>query len=146
METRRRARDHPTGGDVPRLEAVRLEAAVPILRIFSVAKAGEFYVDYLGFTVDWEHRASRDAPLYLQVSRSGLRLHLSEHHRDGSPGAAVHVALRGVRELHAELDSKEYPYLNPRITRSPFGFALDLIDPFGNQIRFAEAAPDSANA
>ncbi|SMH29128.1 hypothetical protein SAMN06295885_0270 [Rathayibacter oskolensis] len=119
-----------------------MDAAVPILRIFSVAKAGEFYVDYLGFTVDWEHRASHEAPLYLQVSRSGLRLHLSEHHRDGSPGAAVHVALRGVRELHAELDAKEYPYLNPRITRTAFGFSLDLIDPFGNQLRFAEAVPE----
>ena len=70
------------------------------------------------------------------MSRSGLRLHLSEHHRDGSPGAAVHVALRGVRELHAELDAKAYPYLNPRITRTPFGFALDVIDPFGNQLSF----------
>ncbi|NRD09713.1 VOC family protein [Rathayibacter agropyri] len=121
-----------------------MEAAVPILRIFSVEKAGEFYVDYLGFDVDWEHRATPDSPLYLQVSRSGLRLHLSEHHRDGSPGAAVHVALRGVRELHAELDAKSYPYLNPRITRSPFGFTLDVIDPFGNQLRFAEPAPEPA--
>ncbi|AZZ56245.1 glyoxalase/bleomycin resistance/extradiol dioxygenase family protein [Rathayibacter iranicus] len=121
---------------------MQLEAAVPILRIFSVEKAGEFYVDYLGFEVDWEHRTAPDSPLYLQVSRSGLRLHLSEHHRDGSPGAAVHVALRGVRELHAELDAKSYPYLNPRITRSPFGFTLNVIDPFGNQLRFAEPAPE----
>lgn len=30
--------------------------AVPIFRIFDVAKAREFYVDYLGMTVDWEHR------------------------------------------------------------------------------------------
>ncbi|WP_197409345.1 MULTISPECIES: glyoxalase superfamily protein [unclassified Rathayibacter] len=141
METRRRARDRTGSDDARGLEAVRMEAAVPILRIFSVAKAGEFYVDYLGFTVDWEQRAALDAPLYLQVSRSGLRLHLSEHHRDGSPGAAVHLALRGVRELHAELDAKAYPYLNPRITRSAFGYALDLIDPFGNQLRFAEPAP-----
>ncbi|MCM6762604.1 VOC family protein [Rathayibacter sp. ZW T2_19] len=146
METRRRARDQPLPGEPLRLEAVRMEAAVPILRIFSVAKAGEFYVDYLGFTVDWEHRAGRDAPLYLQVSRSGLRLHLSEHHRDGSPGAALHVSLRGVRELHAELDAKSYPYLNPRITRSPFGFSLEVIDPFGNQLRFAEAVPEPTSA
>jgi catechol 2,3-dioxygenase-like lactoylglutathione lyase family enzyme len=144
VETRRRARDRSATDEPGRLEPVRLEGAVPILRIFSVAKAGEFYIDYLGFEVDWEHRAALDAPLYLQVSRSGLRLHLSEHHRDGSPGAAVHVALRGVRELHAELDAKAYPYLNPRITRSPFGFALDVIDPFGNQLRFAEPAPEPA--
>ena len=28
----------------------------PILRIFDEAKAKEFYVDFLGFSVDWEHR------------------------------------------------------------------------------------------
>ena len=29
---------------------------VPILRIFDVAKAIEFYEGYLGFSVDWQHR------------------------------------------------------------------------------------------
>src|SRR4051812_9278801 len=28
---------------------------VPVLRIFDVAKAREFYAGFLGFTVDWEH-------------------------------------------------------------------------------------------
>ena len=36
--------------------AMQLEAAIPILRIFSVDKAKEFYVGFLGFSVDWEHR------------------------------------------------------------------------------------------
>ena len=27
-----------------------------MLRIFSVEKALEFYVEFLGFKVDWEHR------------------------------------------------------------------------------------------
>jgi catechol 2,3-dioxygenase-like lactoylglutathione lyase family enzyme len=35
---------------------------VPILRIFDIEKARQFYVDYLGFTVDWEHRFSEEAP------------------------------------------------------------------------------------
>lgn len=137
METRRRD---------TRTEPVHFDGAVPILRIFSVEKAGDFYVDYLGFTVDWEHRSERSMPLYLQISRSGLRLHLSEHHGDGSPGVALHLPLRGIRELHAELDSKAYPYLNPAISRTPFGFALDLIDPFGNQLRFTEPVEAPASA
>ena len=29
---------------------------VPILRMFDEAKTREFYCDFLGFTVDWEHR------------------------------------------------------------------------------------------
>ena len=66
---------------------VGLQPAVPILRIFSVDRAKEFYLDFLGFTLDWEHRFESDLPLYAQVSRSGLTLHLSEHHGDGSPGS-----------------------------------------------------------
>lgn len=29
-------------------------AIIPILRIFDLARAKDFYVDFLGFTVDWE--------------------------------------------------------------------------------------------
>ena len=33
---------------------MHLQAAIPILRIFSVEKARDFYLDFLGFTWDWE--------------------------------------------------------------------------------------------
>jgi catechol 2,3-dioxygenase-like lactoylglutathione lyase family enzyme len=55
---------------------------VPILRSFDETKAREFYVDFLGFTVDWTHRFEPDLPLYMQVSRDGIVLHISEHHGD----------------------------------------------------------------
>src|SRR5690606_5825688 len=57
---------------------VAFEQAVPIVRIFDVAKAHEFYLGFLGFSVDWEHRFGADFPLYTQISRDALRLHLSE--------------------------------------------------------------------
>jgi hypothetical protein len=38
---------------------------VPILRIFSVEKAREFYADFLGFSVDWEHRFDPKSPVVL---------------------------------------------------------------------------------
>src|SRR5580658_9435303 len=59
-----------------------LTVAIPILRSFDEAKAKAFYVDLLGFKIDWEHRFRPDLPLYMQVSRDGLRLHVSEHHGD----------------------------------------------------------------
>ena len=40
-----------------------------MLRIFSVEKAREFYVDFLGFTWDWEHRFDDSAPLYARVMK-----------------------------------------------------------------------------
>ena len=111
---------------------------VPILRIFDPAKAREFYVHYLGFRIDWEHRFGDDAPLYIQVSRGALVLHLSEHHGDGTPGSAVYVETHGVRAYHAELRAKKYPYLNPGVGVDEIGTCMTLLDPFGNTLRFNE--------
>ena len=47
---------------------------IPILRIFADGKAREFYVDFLGFNVDWEHRFEPGLPLYMQVLRDGCVL------------------------------------------------------------------------
>ena len=35
---------------------MNFEKTTPILRIFDEAKAKEFCVDFLGFTIDWMHR------------------------------------------------------------------------------------------
>jgi len=76
--------------------AITFIRTVPILRIFSVEKAKEFYRGFLGFSVDWEHTFEPGMPVYMQVSRAGLQLHLSEHHGDGSPGVHIHVEMTGV--------------------------------------------------
>jgi hypothetical protein len=74
---------------------IQFVSVVPILRIFDIAKADEFYQGFLGFKVDWDHRFDDNAPLYRQVSRGDLVLHLSEHHGDGCPGARLRVMMRG---------------------------------------------------
>jgi hypothetical protein len=51
---------------------IEFRRAVPAFRIFSLAKAREFYLDFLGFKIDWEHRFAPDAPVCMQVSRAGL--------------------------------------------------------------------------
>ncbi len=51
--------------------AVAFQKTIPLLRIFDVEKAKEFYVYYLGFSVDWEHHFEDNTPAYIQVSRDG---------------------------------------------------------------------------
>ncbi len=70
---------------------IAFQRTIPILRIFSVEKAKEFYLGYLGFALDWEHHFDENTPTYMQVSRGGLTLHLSEHHGDCCPGSTVFV-------------------------------------------------------
>lgn len=121
------------------LEAVRLQMGIPVLRIFDEAKAREFYLDFLGFTMDWDHRFGPNMPLYMQVSRSGLQLHLSEHHGDASPGSTVFVWMEGVDAYRDELMAKRYTYSKPGIQEEgPGGRTLEVPDPFGNRIRFCE--------
>lgn len=117
---------------------VTFKRTTPVLRIFDEAKAREFYVDYLGFVVDWEHRYEPGLPLYFQVSRAGLCLHLSEHHGDGTPGSVVFVEMIGIRAFHAELTAKEYRFYRPGLEREPHGLTVSVTDGFGNGLRFCE--------
>ena len=41
---------------------MQIKSAVPVFRIFDESKAKEFYVNWLGFKVDWEHRFEPDLP------------------------------------------------------------------------------------
>lgn len=118
--------------------SMQLSPAIPILRIFSVDKAKEFYLDFLGFTLDWEHRFGDDFPLYAQVSRSGLKLHLSEHHGDATPGSAIFVPIDDVDALHEELTARQYRYAKPGVEDAGWGRQLQVTDPFGNRLCFCQ--------
>jgi catechol 2,3-dioxygenase-like lactoylglutathione lyase family enzyme len=118
---------------------VRLQAAIPILRMFDIEKTKAFYVDLLGFAVDFEHRFEAGFPLYMQVSRGGLRLHLSEHNGDATPGSAVFIEMTGLDAFHAEISARgghagieDGPVAGMRV--------LQLWDPCSNRLRFAERA------
>jgi catechol 2,3-dioxygenase-like lactoylglutathione lyase family enzyme len=118
---------------------VELGPVIPVLRIFSEEKMREFYLDFLGFKVDWEYRFQPDFPVHLQVSRGSFLLHLSEHHGGPSPGGHVFVEIRGVDELHRELAAKAYKYARPGIEDAAWGArTLTVTDPFANKIIFNE--------
>ncbi|MDI7862242.1 VOC family protein [Rhizobiaceae bacterium n13] len=119
-------------------EPIVVKPAIPIFRIFDVAKAMEFYRDFLGFTLDWEHRFGDNFPLYCQISRSRMLLHLSEHSGDASPAARVFVPTTGVVAYQAELAGKNYRYMRPGLQKVPWGVEMEVIDPFGNRVTFCE--------
>ncbi|MDF9756611.1 catechol 2,3-dioxygenase-like lactoylglutathione lyase family enzyme [Pseudomonas sp. TE6288] len=112
--------------------------AIPILRIFSVDKAREFYLDFLGFQLDWEHRFAPDLPLYMQIHRDGLILHLSEHHGDATPGSAVFARVEDLKALERELLAKCYGYARPQAEAVDWGLEMQVADPFGNRLRFCQ--------
>ncbi len=115
---------------------------VPILRSFDEARARGFYIGFLGFKVDWEHRFEPGLPLYMQVSLGDCRLHISEHHGDGSPGAQVRIEVTGLHDYHAAINAKGYGNMRPGLERPEWGGTeMTVIDPAGNRLIFAQRDP-----
>ncbi|ACZ29167.1 conserved hypothetical protein [Xylanimonas cellulosilytica DSM 15894] len=118
---------------------VGLGAPVPVLRMVDVERTRAFYLGFLGFAVEFEHRFEPGLPLYLRVERDGARLDLSEHHGDGTPGSVVWIPVADVRALQRELLATGYTHMRPGIDDdAPGGPTLEVIDPAQNVLRFAE--------
>ncbi|MEO6907548.1 MAG: glyoxalase superfamily protein [Abditibacteriaceae bacterium] len=116
---------------------------IPILRIFDEAKAREFYIDWLGFAVDWEHLFEENMPLYMQASRDGALLHLSEHHGDACPGAKIMIECNDIETYHQSLLAKKYKYNRPRLEKQEWkAITVTVHDPFGNKLEFFERIKD----
>ncbi len=114
-----------------------LSPPVPVLRSFDEKAALDFYVGYLGFQERWRHRFEPQLPLYMELARDGLVLHLSEHHGDATPGARIRVEVSDIAALHAELNAKNYGFARPGLERAPWGERfIDVTDPFGNRLTF----------
>jgi hypothetical protein len=86
------------------------QTVIPVLRILDVTKAKEFYVDWLGFSIDWEHRFGENFPLYCQASKPGIILHLTEHYGDCIPGSRIRIEAKGIKSFHQQLTEKNYRY------------------------------------
>ena len=119
--------------------ASAFSAPLPILRIFDEQKARDFYVGFLGFAVDWEHRFEPASPIYMQVSMGTCTLQLSEHSGDGTPGTKVKIPTTNVAAYNAALLRKKYKYARPGLAEREWGERdMSIADPFGNVLIFFE--------
>ncbi len=116
-----------------------LQKNIPILRIFDVSKAKEFYIDWLGFTIEWEHQFETVTPFYIGIKRDDIEIHLSEHHGDSTPGTKVFIICNQIEEYLVELKGKAYKYYRPGINETFYGCKEMVVqDPFGNKLSFNE--------
>jgi len=110
---------------------------IPILRSFDEAKAKEYYVGFLGFTVDWEHRFEDNTPLYMQISLGETIIHISEHHGDSTPGSHMRIEINDVEAFCRDLNAKNYRHARPGFQLMPWNTVdMTIGDPFGNRITF----------
>ena len=117
---------------------------VPVFRMFDVDKAKEFYCDFLGGEVVWEHTFEPDLPVYMQVDLQGISLHLSEHFGDATPGSTVRIACDDLDTFQKQLLGKKYKNARPGIEEQEWGMReMRVSDPFGNRLIFAAPIPKS---
>jgi len=125
---------------------------IPVLRVFAVEQALQFYVEFLGFTLDFGGPAGGPGTRwYGQASRCGTTLQLSEHPYDASRGATILVWMSGLDALRSELDARRHvvpvwgpAVWMPEIEHAPWDArVLTVADPFGNHLRFTEPNADA---
>lgn len=111
---------------------------IPVFRILSYETAVKFYVGFLGFKIDWEHRFKTTDPVYMQVSYYGLTLHLSEFKKFDT-NTIVYVETTNLLGFHHELKQRNSESNIQDIQPTNWQtMQLEIEDPFGNLLRFNE--------
>ncbi|QDU06263.1 Glyoxalase-like domain protein [Gimesia chilikensis] len=116
-----------------------IRSSIPVLRMFDEVQAKEFYLDYLGFEVDWESRFFPTAPLYVQIHLGESILHLNGHAKEDAPITEVNIPVRGLQNFCDYLISKQAEYPKPIPVDPRYqgrNTDLNLYDPFGNLLVF----------
>lgn len=113
------------------------QTVIPQLRITNAERSLAFYVEGLGFTVDWTHQFEPGYPLFIQATRAGQTLFLTEHSGDCQVGGAVYFIVADARACHAEFAKNGIVATNPP-ANTPWGTCEFVVtDPDGNRLRFA---------
>jgi uncharacterized glyoxalase superfamily protein PhnB len=113
------------------------QTVIPQLRITSVAVSLPFYVDKLGFVVDWQHQFEPGYPLFVQATREGQTIFLTEHAGDCQVGGAVYFVVSDADTCFLEFSSRGVQ-VTKALSDTPWGTReFVLTDPDGNRLRFA---------
>lgn len=116
-----------------------LQSITPILRIFDVAKAKEFYIDWLEFKLEWEHSFEENFPVYMEVSKDDIKIHLTEHHGDATPGSGIFITCTDITAYCEKLKTKNYKFYKPAVKKTFYNaLCMSVTDPFGNRLSFNE--------
>lgn len=113
------------------------QTVIPQLRITNAERSLAFYVDGLGFKVDWKHQFEPGFPLFFQITREGQTIFLTEHTGDCEVGGAVYFHVPDAGTCYAEFQ-KNGIVATTEPQNTPWGTCeFMLTDPDGNKLRFA---------
>ena len=113
-----------------------MQSVIPQLRMTNAERTQAFYLEQLGFNVDWQHQFEPGLPLFLQISRAGQTIFLTGHAGDCQPGGAVYFWVPDADACYTAFTSKGVQPTKA-IEDMPWGVREFLLtDPDGNHLRF----------
>jgi catechol 2,3-dioxygenase-like lactoylglutathione lyase family enzyme len=118
-----------------------MNAIVPTLRIGDYQAAVGFYVEGLGFEIDFEWRHEPGFPVFMQVSRDDMRLYLTQHAGDCVAPGLVYLYVPDVDVWQAELLTRGVIAEDPPRDQPWGNRELALTDPSGNRLRICSVLP-----
>jgi catechol 2,3-dioxygenase-like lactoylglutathione lyase family enzyme len=112
-------------------KTIVVECIIPILRVSSVAASIQFYVDVLGFRVNWGGEADST---FASVSCDGRAIMLAQGEQ-GHPGTWIWIGVEDIEPLFAEYKAKGVKFREPP-TNHPWAYEMKIEDPDGHVLRF----------
>lgn len=113
-----------------------MQNVFPVVRILDFEKAKAFYVDGLGFKIEWTVDEG-DTPVFMQVTREGQSLYLTQNPQDGTPPGAVYMYVPDVETWCADTAARGLEPHEP-VSLQPWGNReARYRDPFGNWMTVA---------
>jgi predicted enzyme related to lactoylglutathione lyase len=121
--------------------SVFFEGVCPILRVESASKSIRYYVEILGFKIDWQYPEGQN-PFIASVSRGKCHIFLSEGDQ-GNPGAWVWIGVEDADALLAEYHRTGAKIRHPP-TNYPWAREMQVEDLDGNVLRLGSAPRNEA--
>jgi catechol 2,3-dioxygenase-like lactoylglutathione lyase family enzyme len=116
---------------------VGFECVIPILRVDSLAASIHFYVDVLGFKLNW---GGEDESTFASVSRDRQTIMLSQGEQ-GHPGTWLWIGVEDIEPLFAEYRAKGVKFREGP-TNYPWAYEMKIEDPDGHVLRFGSDTKD----
>jgi catechol 2,3-dioxygenase-like lactoylglutathione lyase family enzyme len=123
---------------------VRLTAFAAVFTVGAVAPSLRFFVDRLGFKVDFQ---MGDPPSYAIIERDTVSLHLMPAAQEarGLGRSSIYVFVAGVDALHDELKARGCPIESAPKDYSYGMREMSVRDPDGNRVTFGQEVKKPAS-
>lgn len=119
-----------SGEKAPKAATITFHGATPILRVGSLQPSIDYYVNVLGFEVDWQGPG-----IIASVSRGACTIFLTEGDQ-GNPGGWAFIGVSDVEPLFEDFRARGAKVRHPP-TNYAWAYELQIEDPDGNVLRFA---------